>query len=439
MLRVLIAVLAAFALLAPGAEARTSLQRVLSGAMASAGSGSSAYVMDSETDEVLFSRRATSRRILASNTKLFTSAASLGRQGADSTLATTLVGTGTLRPDGTWDGNLFLRGGGDPTFGSRSFNRGYGSTANVETIASRLERAGFTRVTGHVYGDESLFDSLRGGPDSGYRTSGWVGPLSALNFNHGYGRSGFLANPPSYAAQRLDTALKEAGIPVRGKPGVRVAPDDAVTLLEVRSPPISRLLRSMNKPSDNFFAETLMKGLAVSGRAGGPRRGAGDPLPVPPSPPAEGEEAELSPAPPLPGPATLQAGTRVAMRFARTFGSAPRLVDGSGLARGNRASPRSVVRLLDAMRDRPDFAAFNDSLPIAGVDGTLDNRMNRGAARGRCRGKTGTISGVSALSGYCSTRGGRTVVFSILMNRVNVYGARALQDRMANAIAAWGG
>jgi D-alanyl-D-alanine carboxypeptidase/D-alanyl-D-alanine-endopeptidase (penicillin-binding protein 4) len=395
--------------------------------------------MDAETDETLFSRKPTSRRILASNTKLFTSAAALGRHGADASFATTLVGTGTLRPDGTWDGNLFLRGGGDPTFGTRAFNRGYGSTASVETIAEELAGAGFTGVTGHVYGDESLFDSLRGGPDSGYRTSVWVGPLSALQFNHGYGSGSFLSSPAQYAAEKLDKALSREGIGVRGKPGVKPAPDDAVTLAEVRSPTVARLIRSTNKVSDNLFAETLMKGLAVSGRSGAPVRRPADPVPVPPSPAPEGDEPEFDPAEPLPGPATLPQGTRVAQRFARPFGSVPRLVDGSGLARGNRASPRSVARLLDRMRDRPDYDVFRDSLPVAGIDGTLDNRMGRGFARGRCSAKTGTISGVSALSGYCDTRGGRTVVFSFLMNRVNVYGARVLQDRMANAIARWRG
>ena len=435
--RLLIVVLATLALLAPPAQAQTSLERSLERFMASAGSSSGAYVMDSKTDEVLFSWRPTGKRILASNTKLFTSAAALGRYGAESTLATTVLGSGSLRDDGVWQGNLYLRGGGDPTFGARSFNRGYGSDASVETLAEQLAEAGFRRVTGHVYGDESLFDKRRGGPDSGYGVSSWVGPISALNFNHGYGPGGFLNSPPTYAAQRLDKALEAEGINVRGKPGVKVAPDDAALLTEVRSPSVGRMIRSQNKPSDNFFAEMLMKGLAVSGRRGAPVRRASDPLPDPPEP--SDPPAELPAAPRLPGPATLPAGTRVAMRFARAFGSAPRLVDGSGLARGNKASPRSVARLLDRMHDRPDYRTFRDSLPIAGIDGTLDNRMRRGAARRRCRAKTGTISGVSALSGYCKTRGGRTVVFSFLMNGVNVYGARGLQDRMTNAVARWRG
>ena len=84
------------------------------------------------------------------------------------------------------------------------------------------------RVTGHVYGDESLFDAVRGVFDSGGRTSPWVGPLSALDFDHGFGTRGFLSNPAAYAAERLDTALGRAGVKVRAKPGVKPIPSDAV-------------------------------------------------------------------------------------------------------------------------------------------------------------------------------------------------------------------
>ena len=431
--RALLAILALLALLAPAAQAQTSLQKSLSRQMAAAGAYSGAYVMDSESDAQLFARRPDTRRTLASNTKLFTSAAALGRLGADSAIATTLLGTGSLQPDGTWTGDLYLRGGGDPTFGTASFSaRGYGSTASVDTIAARLADAGFTKVTGRVYGDESLFDSVRGISDSGYRTSPWVGPLSALDFNHGYGTRGFLSSPALYAAQKLDAALEAENVTVRGKPKTGVAPDGSPELIEVRSPPVSKLLRLQNKPSDNFFAEMLMKDLAVSGQPGGPFRAPTDPEPVTPT--TANPAAPTTPAPEQPGPATTKAGTRAAVKFARTLGAKPVLVDGSGLSRADRASPRSVATMLDRLRDRSDFQVLYDSLPIAGRDGTLDNRMRHSAARGRCRAKTGSLIGVSALSGYCNTRSGRVVTFSILMNGVNVTGARRIQDRMLGTI-----
>ena len=139
------------------------------------------------------------------------------------------------------------------------------------------------------------------------------------------------------------------------------------------------------------------------------------------------------------GKGTTKAGTRLAAGFARRLGAAPAgLTDGSGLSRGNRASPQRVATLLLAMRKRDEFAAFNSSLSIAGRDGTLGPRMRGGAAQGRCRGKTGTISGVTTVSGYCTARSGQVYVFSILMNGVNSFGGRAIQDRMLNAIAGSG-
>jgi D-alanyl-D-alanine carboxypeptidase/D-alanyl-D-alanine-endopeptidase (penicillin-binding protein 4) len=167
---------------------------------------------------------------------------------------------------------------------------------------------------------------------------------------------------------------------------------------------MERLLRLTNKPSDNFFAETLLKDLA---------RQAG-------------------------GVGTTARGARIATRFARSLGARPRLVDGSGLARGNRASPFSIVKLLAAMYKRDDYDPFVDSLPIAGQDGTLFDRMRRGPAKFRCRGKTGTLSNVSALSGYCEAESSTTYAYSILMNGVYPTSARRLQDQMLQAIAKYG-
>jgi D-alanyl-D-alanine carboxypeptidase/D-alanyl-D-alanine-endopeptidase (penicillin-binding protein 4) len=382
----------------------------LSAQMRFAGAYSGAYVVDVSGDKPrpVFRWRPHTARILASNTKLFTTTAALALYGRDGTLGTEVLGNGELDPEGVYRGSLYLRGGGDPTFGSRRFTRkAYGGGATVQDLALLLDQAGIQRVTGRVYGDESAFDSLRGGPDSSYATSIWVGPLSALSYNRGLftesGR-GFQANPPAFAAARLDEALEARGIPVRLKPRPGLTPADATVLASVDSPPMEQLLRLTNKPSDNFFAETLLKDIAhLNGGVG-----------------------------------TTARGTRVAAAFARRLGARPTLVDGSGLARGNRASPFSIVRLLSAMYRRDDFDPFVDSLPIAGRDGTLFDRMRRGPARDRCRGKTGTLSNVSALSGYCEARTGDNYAYSILMNGVYPTGARRLQDRMLQAIAKYG-
>jgi D-alanyl-D-alanine carboxypeptidase/D-alanyl-D-alanine-endopeptidase (penicillin-binding protein 4) len=417
----------------------STLSRTLNRAMAGTGSGSGAYVMDADSNATLFRYRADTPRSLASNTKLFTSAAVLGRYGPDATLATSLLGSGSLSSSGAWNGDLYLRGGGDPTFGSRSFARtAYGSNASVEELADRLRSAKFKSVTGSVVGDESLFDSLRGGPDEGYRTSIYVGPLSALDFNRGLANSAgsaFQSNPPQFAAAKLDAALQARGIKVRGKPRVGVTPDGAASLAETRSPDVAHLLTIQNKTSDNFFAETLVKGLPAAPAPGGSLRRSGDPEPVTPTPTAPAAStASLATA-----TGTTAGGARAATAYARSLGVTVKLVDGSGLSRSNRAAPRQVARLLDRLREQRGFSTLYASLPIAGRDGTLASRMRHGSARGHCRAKTGTLTGVSALSGYCTSRSGRTLVFSVLMNNANVYTARAAQDRVAQALAAYAG
>jgi D-alanyl-D-alanine carboxypeptidase/D-alanyl-D-alanine-endopeptidase (penicillin-binding protein 4) len=407
LLALLTALLGAFPARA-AAQSDSALRRVLSSGMGAAGSRSGAYVIDLTEHRVLFDSRGATRRILASNTKLFTTTAALERFGAEGTLETRVLGTGSLDPDGRWNGDLYLRGGGDPTFGTATFiNRAYGTGADLETLVTGLETAGVTSVRGRIYGDESAWDSLRGGPDSGYGLSFWVGPLSALSFNRGLlterGR-GYQGNPPLFAARKLDAALEDAGIKVRGTARAGQAPTEAVELASAASPPMGRLVRLTNKDSDNFFAEQLLKSLAA-------------------------RDGSLG---------TTITGTKVAMAAARGLGAPSYLVDGSGLARGNRASPRSVVRLLTAAQSRDWFAPFYNSLSIAGQDGTLHDRMRSGPAHRRCRAKTGTISGVSALSGYCTAFSGDLIAFSILMNGVGVNGARRLQNRMAGAIARYG-
>src|SRR5215217_5424117 len=395
---------------AAAAQDEDVMVKRLSGQMRFAGAYSSAYVAEVSGDRprAVFRWREKAPRILASNTKLFTTTAALARFGREGTLGTEVLATGEVDAEGVLGGSLYLRGGGDPTFGSRRFTRrSYGGGATVQDLAALLVDAGVQRITGRVYGDESAFDSLRGGPDSGYGISPWVGPLSALSYNRGLftesGR-GFQANPPVFAAARLDDALEAAGVPVRLKPRPGVTPTGARVLAGVESPPMERLIKLTNKPSDNFFAEMLLKDLAHLAAGAG----------------------------------TTAAGARIAVAHARALGARATLVDGSGLSRANRASPLSVVRLLSAIYRSDDFEPLVDSLPIAGSDGTLFDRMRRGPAHGRCVGKTGTLSNVSALSGYCEAQSGDNYAYSILMNGVYPTSARRLQDRMLQAIARFG-
>jgi len=129
------------------------------------------------------------------------------------------------------------------------------------------------------------------------------------------------------------------------------------------------------------------------------------------------------------------AGLAVARAQLAAFGVHPRMVDGSGLSRADRTTARQVVRLLQRMNGQDTAPTWRASLPVAGRSGTLRKRMRATAAAGRCAAKTGTLIGVSALSGYCTTTGGAEIAFSFLENRVCTFCAKKVEDRMVAAIA----
>jgi D-alanyl-D-alanine carboxypeptidase/D-alanyl-D-alanine-endopeptidase (penicillin-binding protein 4) len=389
------------------AAARADLAASLAGQMRAAGPGSGAYVVDSTTGATLFSWKASTPRILASNVKLFTTAALLGKFGADGKLVTQVLSDAPIGPDGVLKGDLWLKGGGDPAFGDRFYvRRHYGTGgANVEDLAVQLSMAGLIAVRGGVHGDESLFDQIRGVHDSGYDVSGWVGPLSALAFNHAYDKRRYQANPVQFAATAFRKALDGEGITPGHPAAASPAPDAAVVLAKADSLPMSALVRITNKESDNFFAETLLKAL------GGARAG---------------------------GQGSTTAGIAAVRSYAADAGASVQLIDGSGLDHGDRASPQDVVALLNGERKTPEFPALYDSLPIAGIDGTLKKRMRKGPARRNCRAKTGSLIGVSTLSGYCTGLSGHALSFSILMSGISVSRAHKLQDRMAAALVTEG-
>jgi D-alanyl-D-alanine carboxypeptidase/D-alanyl-D-alanine-endopeptidase (penicillin-binding protein 4) len=387
----------ACAIAAPSAQAAglAGTKRILAAEMTKAGSASGAYVVDLGTGRSLYSEDAAVARIPASVEKLYTTASVLERYGPQGTLETEVLGAAALDETGVLAGNLYLRGGGDPSFDAKAA----GLLADI-----LIERTGLTEVQGRVIGDETVFDGLRGPPSEGFRTSFYVGPLSALTFNRGFtGRRWplFQASPPKFAAQAFRAALRRRGVPVTRAARAGVTPATALPLAGLNSPGVENLVASMNVPSDNFIAETLIKALGAEFGAGG----------------------------------TTSAGAAVVRADAARLGIRTTVVDGSGLSRSNRTSPKAVVSLLSAMDESAMAEPFALSLPVAGRTGTLHDRMRGNAARDACRAKTGTLSNVSALAGYCDTRGGGRVAFAFLMNSVYPWSARRLQDRMAGALA----
>jgi serine-type D-Ala-D-Ala carboxypeptidase/endopeptidase (penicillin-binding protein 4) len=380
---------------APIAFTSSGLAAKLGRLSAQAGPGTGIYVFDPElgNGQVVFSDGAEERRILASNTKLFTTSTALDRLGPDARLVTR-VWTGGPVTGGMLDGSLYLVGDGDPTFGR----------PEVEALAQDIKNAGITHVTGKVLVDDTIFDRRRGLGKSPNKPNPYVGPLSGLSYEFGLSGPGFSAKPEIDAGLTFKAELEDRGVAVGGdvgygKASAQVEATDPIA--SVISEPISELVEQTNEPSNNFFAEMLLKRLAAE-----------------------------------PGhPGTTRGGAQIVRAYARKLGTRVRVKDGSGIGRKDQTSAEHVGELLAAMLDEPTEDAFYESLPRAGIEGTLSNRMEGTAAEGRCRAKTGTINGVSALSGYCEIAGG-PVAFSILMNGVgNVTAARDIQDRIVVTIA----
>jgi D-alanyl-D-alanine carboxypeptidase/D-alanyl-D-alanine-endopeptidase (penicillin-binding protein 4) len=390
------------------AVSRSGLRRGLASLARGAGGGTGvwAYDVDANDHRSLFGFHPRTRRILASNTKLFTTSTALDRLGPGKSLKTSAWGKGPPE-HGVLSGGLFLVGDGDPTLASASFARHHNTPlTRLRDVARDVRSAGVRRVKGPIHADGSIFDARRGIPATGFHTSSDLGPLSGLTYNSGMIGGHYSGDPARQAGKAFRAALRKSGVKVAGKVDRRKLPGglrDQDPLGSARSPELRRIVAATNKPSNNYFAEMLLKRLGAN--PGG----------------AKG---------------TTRRGARVVRRFAHKRGAKVRTKDGSGLSRNDRASPQAVGKLLVAMRHDPAKEAFSQSLPIAGREGTVSNRMRGTAAAGHCRTKTGTLNGVSALSGYCFGAGHGTVAFSILMNGVgNIISAHKIQDRMAALIA----
>ena len=414
MKRIVLPLLAAlaglFLLWAGAAQASASCDQMRAWLRQGGGSASGLMVVDAESGKTVCAAAPGRPRFLASNMKLFTTATVLSQLGPDTRVATKVFRDGKIDAQGVLHGSLYLQGGGDPALGTPSFYNGYlaGLGTNLLALTPQIKAAGITAVSGRLYADDTVFDRLRGVADSGYATSSYIGPLSGLAFNSGFrgstSSSGFATDPAKLAATKLAASLRAAGVDIPSRVALQPTPAYAERVGVVLSPSLDRIVDTTDVWSDNFFAEMLIKLL-------GARLGKGG---------------------------TTAAGAAVVEDFARSRDSGVHAVDGSGLTRSNRASPRQVVNLLLAMRQDPAGDDFIQDLALAGHEGTVDDRMHGTAAYGRCRTKTGTITGVSNLSGYCFNRSGRIMAFSILMNGVGSLSLAHLdQDRIAGAVAGY--
>ena len=397
-----------------GAHVITStgaLDRTLSGDLADAGGQGSALVVDETTGRTLFAATPTAPRLPASVEKLFTTSAALFDFGASHRFATQLLSDGTLSPQGLLTGTLTLRGGGDPSFGDAHFDHVmYGTGATIQTLLARLRAAGVRRVSGRIFGDPSIFDDRAGGPDTGYRANlETEGELSGLAYDAGFTSSAathLQPHPALWAARALAAVAPTRGIYIAPHTLVSagLTPAGSRVVSQVLSPSLATLVQLTNTPSDNFFAETLLKDL-------GARFG---------------------------GAGSTSAGATVVARTDRTRLGLPVFADdGSGLSRADRVSATTVVQLLEEMQSS---SMFVNSLAVAGHSGTMIDEMVNTPGANNCRGKTGTHSDVANLVGYCTAANGHRLVFAFLENGIrDTYYGHETEDRMGEALAEYAG
>jgi serine-type D-Ala-D-Ala carboxypeptidase/endopeptidase (penicillin-binding protein 4) len=352
---------------------------------------SAAIAVDLRTGATVYESNAQRSLLPASAEKLAVSFAALRILGPRFRFRTEVVGVGA-RSGRIWRGNLGLVGYGDPTL----------DRSDLDRLARKFAATGITRVAGRVFGDDTHFDAQRGA--MGWKP-GYLGyesrPLSALAVG-GVMFDG--ANGSAAAAARAFTeALERRGIAVSGRAVGGKAPDDALTIAFDLSETLARIVWLMNAESDNFVAEMVLKELgATTAPRGSTAAG------------ARAVRATLA-----------EAGVRLA---------GVRIADGSGLSKYDRSTVAALTDILSAgASDTAIRDAFVTSLAVAGVSGTLENRLSRRPTKGRVMGKTGTTNRASALAGFVRRR----YVFAILQNGrpVPYWYARAAQDRFVTLLA----
>jgi D-alanyl-D-alanine carboxypeptidase/D-alanyl-D-alanine-endopeptidase (penicillin-binding protein 4) len=430
-------------------------------------------VRDAETGESLYEHENDQRLNPASNMKLFTSAAAMDALGPDYRFTTDLLATAPVL-GGAVRSDLYLRGGGDPVMLADDYR----------DLASQLRQAGVREIKGDLVADDSFFDDVPLGvawswddepfyysavtsaltvaPDTDYdsgtaivktspgaagskpaveltpqtgavtivnrATTGAAGSTNTLSVEREHASDRVIVSgsipasastnqewvtvpdPTAYAADVLARALKAEGIKLGGGIEEGTTPDGASVLATHESMTLSELLVPFMKLSNNMHAEALVKTM--------------------------GQQAS--------GVGSWPAGLAVVRAYAADHGvdtSTVRMSDGSGLSRFDLLTSDALADLLVSVRDEPWFESWYDALPIAGnpdrfTGGTLRSRMRDTAAANNLHGKTGSLTSVTALSGYVSNADGRELVFSMISNNYLV-SPRSQEDKLGVTLASW--
>jgi D-alanyl-D-alanine carboxypeptidase/D-alanyl-D-alanine-endopeptidase (penicillin-binding protein 4) len=368
----------------------------------------------------LYARQPTAMLLPASGLKLLTATAILDRLGPQARLVTD-VRADRAPAAGVVDGNLYLIGGGDPLLRTADYvaTLRYKELlyTNLDSLAQSVRAAGVTHVTGAVVGDESRYDSQRSVPTwkNTYAATGEVGPLSALQVNDGFAavtpKLVPATEPAQTAAAEFSTLLAAHGVAVDRPAADGRTPASAADVASLPSAPLAQVVAEVLRQSDNNGAELFTKELGR--RSGSPTTAAG----------VAAIRADLA-----------ADGLPVDQLAA---------VDGSGLDRSDRASCQLLVDALE--RGGPD-GALGSGLAVAAQSGTLEKRMVGTPAAGRLRGKSGSLEGVSSLSGYVVAAAPSTpgrpqpaaLTFSVIFNGdPSQAAAEAVEDRIGVLLAAY--
>src|SRR5580700_4934609 len=431
-------------------------------------------ITDADTGEVLYSVNAGHYFMPASNAKLFTTAMALATLGPDFRIRTTVESLAEPDSSGHLQGDLVLVGRGDANLSSRVIpfvehpERNGPPEKALADLADQVVKSGIKEISGDVVADDSYFVPERYPPGWGIDDAVWSygAAVSALAINDNYVsvilRPGATPGAPLvYSAApwpgiyefRNDALTSAAGT----EPKLRLErdPDSQIFRLTGTLPldaPARELQLAVTQPAENAAAVLMQllqaRGVRVEGHS---RARHGDrnaqPQTAPPmhvlaehSSPALLQDVRLTNklsmnlhAELLLRVAAREKGAAMTMEDAVAFATAFRqgigidpdevqLTDGSGLSRGDLVTPQSVVRLLSYAARQPWGADFMASLPVAGRDGTLENRMRSTAAAGQVHAKTGLVEHVNSLSGYATTRRGAHLIFAIFGNNTGTHG-----------------
>jgi serine-type D-Ala-D-Ala carboxypeptidase/endopeptidase (penicillin-binding protein 4) len=351
---------------------------------------------------LLYSHAATQTRAPASNMKLILSMALLHRFGANFCIPTFAEARshGAVIP-----GDLWIMGRGDPSFGeSGHFPTPLPFAATrVGRLARKIKASGVTTIRGSVMGSTGYFHH-------DWYAPGWkpdfpideVALPSALTFDANVASGHHIGDPELRAAAALTAKLRKIGVAVKGPAGAGIAPPGVTPFAHVTARPLWKLLRYMDRSSSNFFAEVLGKRLAVE-RFG--------------------------------GPGTIPKAARAISSWAASHGVTVTAYDSSGLSYYDRVTARGIVKLLGVANRNRWGRKLRHALP-KGDQGTLEDRLGNI----RVRAKTGTLDGISALSGWVwLQRSSRWAKFSILDNGLSKTRAAQIEDTIVRTVSrhAW--